>query len=135
MSITLTVCFEDPFWVGYFERREGDRLTVARVVFGAEPTDWQVLAWLQDGYGTLRFSPPVAAARAHQVAANPKRRQRQAAQAQAAGIGTKSQQALQLAREEAKVERKTRSRAEREAEQERRLALHIAKRKEKHRGH
>ena len=33
----LTVWFEDPFWVGMFQRTDGGRLSVAKVVFGAEP--------------------------------------------------------------------------------------------------
>ena len=46
--ITCTVFFEDPFWVGYCQRSDGQTLSVAKVVFGAEPSDWQVLAWLQE---------------------------------------------------------------------------------------
>ena len=33
----LTVFFEDPFWVGVFERIENGRLSAAKVTFGAEP--------------------------------------------------------------------------------------------------
>lgn len=43
-SLTLTVFFDDPFWVGVFERADGGRLSVCRVVFGAEPRDAEVLA-------------------------------------------------------------------------------------------
>ena len=35
----LTVYFDDPFWVGIFERSEGSKLSVAKVTFGAEPRD------------------------------------------------------------------------------------------------
>ena len=35
----LTVFFEDPFWVGVFERIESGRLSVCKVTFGAEPRD------------------------------------------------------------------------------------------------
>ena len=34
VSIKLTVYFEDPFWVGVFERVEYNSLSVCRVVFG-----------------------------------------------------------------------------------------------------
>ena len=33
----LTVFFEEPFWVGIFERIEDGKLSVAKVTFGAEP--------------------------------------------------------------------------------------------------
>lgn len=38
----LTVFFEAPFWVGMFERFEGGTLSVCRIVFGAEPKDYDV---------------------------------------------------------------------------------------------
>ena len=36
-GVRLTVFFEEPFWVGVFERRDGSGLSVSRVVFGADP--------------------------------------------------------------------------------------------------
>ena len=135
MLVTLTVFFEDPFWVGYCQRSDGQTLSVAKVVFGAEPSDWQVLAWLQTGYYALRYSPAVAGVREVHCAGNPKRRQRQAAKAQDTGIGTKAQQALQLARDATKLQRASHTKAQQEAQQQRMLALHIAKKKAKHRGH
>ena len=38
----LTVYFEDPFWVGIFERIDGGKLSVAKVTFGAEPKDYEI---------------------------------------------------------------------------------------------
>ena len=38
----LTVYFEEPFWVGVFERIEDGKLSVAKVIFGAEPKDYEV---------------------------------------------------------------------------------------------
>ena len=37
MKASLTVFFEDPFWVGVFERIEDGKLSVCKVTFGAEP--------------------------------------------------------------------------------------------------
>ena len=37
MEAKLTVYFEDPFWVGVFERVEDGKLSVCKVTFGAEP--------------------------------------------------------------------------------------------------
>ena len=38
----LTVYFENPFWVGVFERIENGKLSVCKVTFGAEPKDYEV---------------------------------------------------------------------------------------------
>ena len=40
--VMLTVYFDDPFWVGVFERAEGGKLSAARITFGAEPKDHEV---------------------------------------------------------------------------------------------
>ncbi len=94
----LTVLFEAPFWVGIFERIEGNTLSVCKVTFGAEPKDYEVLAYVLKNHSRLRFSPSVAAA-IRPDAANPKRMQRQIRKQTAAStVGTRSQQALQLAR-------------------------------------
>ena len=34
---TLTVLFEDPFWIGLFEKTDNEGLHVCKVTFGAEP--------------------------------------------------------------------------------------------------
>ena len=43
----LTVFFEEPFWVGIFERIEDGKLSVAKVTFGAEPKDYEVQEYIQ----------------------------------------------------------------------------------------
>ena len=130
----LTVYFEDPFWVGVFERIENGKLSVCKVTFGAEPKDSDVWEFVLKNYYRLRFSPSVDVAVKTETA-NPKRLQREARKQTAlSGIGTKSQQALQLQREESKLERKTLSREQREAEKQRQFELKQQKRKEKHRG-
>ena len=35
----LTIYYEEPFWVGVFERIDNGKLSVCKVTFGAEPTD------------------------------------------------------------------------------------------------
>ena len=130
----LTVYFEDPFWVGVFERVEGGQLRACKVTFGAEPRDIEVFAFLLAHYDQLRFSPSVAAA-AKKEASNPKRMQREAKrQSEGAGIGTRAQQALQLQREACKSARSEAGRAWREERKQRRFELRQQKRREKHRG-
>ena len=131
----LTVYFEDPFWVGVFERIENVKLTVAKVTFGAEPKDYEIQEYIQRYYFSLKFSPAVDTV-VKEAKRNPKRIQREAKkQMQETGIGTKSQQALKLQQEQNKQERKVISREKREAAQMRKLELKQQKKREKHKGH
>ena len=135
MKASLTVFFEDPFWVGVFERVSDGQMSVCKVTFGAEPKDYEVLEFILGQYYKLKFSPAVEV-EVRKTADNPKRRQRDAhKQVQNSGIGTKSQQALQMQREEMKTERKLISKEQKEAEKLRQFDLKQQKRKEKHKGH
>ena len=128
------VLFEDPFWVGVFEKVENGKLTVAKQTFGAEPSMAEIYEFVLDHYYDLEFSPPVAA-RVRKEHTNPKRRQREARKMTAGrGTSTKSQQALQMQLEEKKLERKQFSKEQKEAEKRRRFELRQEKKKAKHRG-
>ena len=131
----LTVYFEEPFWVGVFERIEDGKLSVAKVTFGAEPKDYEVQEYIRKYYFSLKFSPAVDTV-VKDIKRNPKRMQREAKkQMQETGIGTKSQQALKLQQEQNKQERKVRSREKKEADELRMFELKQQKKREKHRGH
>lgn len=132
---SLTIFFEDPFWVGLYERVDEGRCQVCKLTFGAEPKDYEVYELLLRRWRGLRFSPPVEAGKIAEHRINPKRMRRQInSQLESKGIGTKAQQALALQREQQKVERKSKSRAEKEAEQERQFARRQEKKRAKHRG-
>ena len=134
MEARLTVYFDDPFWVGVFERIEDSKLSVCKVTFGAEPKDYEVWSFVLQHYCELEFSPAVETDIRH-TADNPKRRQRNVRkQLQHTGVGTKSQQALQMQLEQNKQERKVKSRNQKLAEKERLFELKQQKKKEKHRG-
>ncbi|MDE7425647.1 MAG: YjdF family protein [Lachnospiraceae bacterium] len=130
----LTVYFDEPFWVGVFERIEDGKLSVAKVTFGAEPKDYEVFQFILKHYYSLQFSPAVATV-AKKTIRNPKRMQRDIRkQLRDTGIGTKSQQALKLQQEQNKQERKVKSREQKLAEAKRMFELKQQKKKEKHRG-
>ncbi len=59
LNISLTVFFEDPFWVGVFERLDEGKLSVCKVTFGAEPKDYEVWDYVLSHYHELVFSPAV----------------------------------------------------------------------------
>ncbi len=135
MKTSLTVFFEDAFWVGVFERIGDGKLSVCKVTFGAEPKDYDVLEFILRHYNELIFSPAVKT-ETRQIADNPKRRIRNVRkQTEPRGIGTKSQQALQMQREEMKTERSQISREQKDAEAQRRFEMKQLKKKEKRRGH
>lgn len=130
----LTVYFEDPFWVGVFERASGGKLSACKITFGGEPRDQELYDFILKGYAALSYSPEVAADQKPQPK-NPKRLRREARkETRPAGLGTKSQQAIQLQREEGKERRKAAARETREAEKDRRFALRQQKKREKHKG-
>ena len=72
----LTVFFEEPFWVGIFERIEDGKLSAAKVTFGAEPKDCEVQEYIQKWYFSLKFSPVVETV-VKDIKRNPKRMQRE----------------------------------------------------------
>ena len=135
VSGKLTVFFEESFWVGVLEHTEDGKLSVAKVIFGAEPKDYEVQEYLQKDYYSLQFSPAVATV-VKETKRNPKRMQRDAKKhMQENGIGTKSQQALKMQQEQNKQERKLRSRERKEADEQRMFELKQQKKREKHKGH
>lgn len=135
MKSSLTVFFEDPFWIGVFERTDEGKLTVCKVTFGAEPRDGDEWEFILQHYDKLLFSTAVET-EIRQTADNPKRRLRNARkQTERSGVSTKSQEALQLQREERKTERRQLGREQREADIQHRFEMKQQKKKEKRRGH
>lgn len=135
VTLSLTVYFEDPFWVGVFEKTEDGMFSVCKVTFGAEPKDFEVFEFLLRRYRGLKFTVEIKS-EFKWSADNKKRRLRNAKKSlENIGVGTKSMQALAAMREEMKNERKKMSKEEWETEKLRRFALRAQKRKEKHKGH
>ncbi len=134
-SAKLTVFFEEPFWVGIFEREEKGMLSVCKVVFGAEPRDEEIFQYILKNYSKLHFSPAVETKTSDKIK-NFKRRQRIVKKSLVHfGTSTKSQQAIQQQREMQKMERKQKKREQREEEKDRRFKLKQQKKKEKRNGH
>ena len=134
--VKATVLFEDPFWIGLYEREENGSYEACKMTFGAEPKDYEVYDFLLRHRFEFRFSPSLETESIEDRRINPKRMQRLAKrQLGETGIGTKAQQALKLLQEQGKTERKIRTRAQREEEEQRQFILRQEKRKKKHKGH
>jgi len=136
MSLTLTVFFEDPFWVGVFERQNAVGLSVARVVFGAEPTNPELGEFISENFHRLRFSDPVSADQVEKPRGNPKRRQREARRAtETQGVSQKANDAMRLELEKRAKVRDQKSKEQKEAEAKLLFEKHQLKLKQKRRGH
>ena len=135
VSSTLTVYYDGQFWVGLAEHVEGGRYGIARIVFGAEPSDEEILQFVASKWEKLAFFGDEAT-ETKRPAKNPKRRAREAAKAlKQPAMSTKAQQALANQRETMKRE-SARARSQRRADEaEARFEQRKLKRKQKHRGH
>lgn len=104
VSSTLTVYHDGQFWVGLAEHVEDGRYGVARIVFGAEPSDEEILRFVVSKWEKLPFlcGKP---AETSKPAKNPKRRAREAEKTlKQPAMSTKAQQALANQRETMKRE-------------------------------
>lgn len=135
VKVRLTVLFEDPFWVGVYERSENLRLQVSRIVFGSEPKDYEVYDYLIKYWHRLKLSPPVAEDFKSERRMSPKRMQRAVSdELSERGIGTKAQNALKMQQEQNKLVRKSFQKKKREDEAQRQFELKQLKKKAKHKG-
>ena len=137
VSSTLTVYHDGQFWVGVVEHVEDGMLSVARLVFGAEPSNEEVYTWVLERWTSLRLSAeaePVGP-RVGRLPGNPKRRARAAAKAMRQhGSSTASQLALARERERVKDGRREDRAARRQDEARSRWEDRREKNRRRHRG-
>ena len=132
----LTVLFEEPFWVGVYEREDQANYSVCKITFGAEPKMNEIYEFLLENWNKLKFGATMKNESVLKKKINPKRLQRDVKkQVKNVGIGTKAQQALKMQHEQGKEKRKMLSKQQKEMEKERKFLLQQEKRKNKHRGH
>ena len=108
---SLTVLFEQPFWIGLYERSFADRYEVCKITFGAEPKEAEVYNFLLQNWSNLRFAVADNLSITIVKRQNPKRIQR-----------------------DNKKERRIKTKQMLAAEQEYKFILRQAKKKAKHRG-
>lgn len=131
----LSVFFEEPYWIGIYERMEDGRVQACKIVFGAEPKDYEVYSYISDHWKELKFGPSIPGSELSERKINPKRMQREIShQLRTPGMGTKAQEALKALQEASKMERMQKTRQKRQEEKERQFELHRQKKKEKHKG-
>ncbi len=134
ISGKLTIFFENPFWVGVFEKVIDKRLSVCKIVFGSEPKDYEIYDFVLKEYDNLKFSEAVRI-KQKKKAENPKRLQREIHRSlKDRGISTKSQEILKSEREKNKIERKKNNKKQKEIEEKRKFQIKQHKKREKHKG-
>lgn len=134
----LTIYHDGQFWVAVFEECVKGKLLAGRHVFGQEPKDEQVLAFIRYELSALlaKLSQGVTVQPLDVKKVNPKRLARLVAQElHSKGVSTYAQEAMRLEHEKRKRERKTVTRQQNEDMKKRKRELKIQKAKEKHRGH
>lgn len=138
-TIKATVFFDKRLWVGTFERTDKGGYTVARHIFGAEPSDLEVYEFVLNHYHELKFGEAKEVTIRIQRM-NPKRVQREVRREMArmkekAGPSTLAQDYMREEIEKKKKEKKTIASAEKQSRKDEQFFLKQEKRKEKHRGH
>ncbi len=136
MSVKLTVFFDGQFWVGVFEKSFEGKYQVSKVLFGAEPKDYEVYDMILKNYYSLRFSDPIIDEEHKDIRINPKRLQREIKrELETKGAGTKAQNALKKQYEENKKQSRVISKGLRDETEKVRFEQRQQKKKEKKKGH
>ena len=135
----LTILFDPPYWIGLLEAEADGLLYAARHIFGAEPSDAEVYAFVQNDLlalmQTMTVGLPIDSAptRRH---INPKRLQRDIRREVLRNdVPSKAHEAIHLQIEAKVQERLTVTRAQRDAQRQHKRDASTAKAKAKHKGH
>ena len=137
VKVTMTVLFEEPFWIGIYEREDGESYQATKILFGAEPKGMEVQEYLLKNVYRLSFGTGKTSRLSdRQTRKNPKRMQREIRkQTREGGTGTRAQQAIQAQREERKIQKRIIRKEDKLAEEKERFLQKQQKKREKHRGH
>ena len=138
-DIKATIFFEHRYWVGVFERIDKEGYAVARHIFGGEPSDGEVHAFVLEHYHELRFGE-LKEVNIQIQRMNPKRVQREVRREmerikETTQPSSLAQDYMREELEKKKKEKKKVTTAEKQARQDEQFTLKQEKRKRKHRGH
>lgn len=92
VKVTMTVLFEEPFWIGIYEREDGESYQATKILFGAEPKGLEVQEYLLKNVYRLSFGIGKKSRLSdRQTRKNPKRMQREIRkQTREGGTGTRA---------------------------------------------
>jgi hypothetical protein len=138
-AIKATTLFEKSLWIVLFERTDKKGYAVARTVFGDEPTDPELYAYISAHFYQLKFNEPQNFKLVIKRK-NPKRMQREVRKEMEKAKSnldktTRAQEVLKIELEKNKKVKKSLSKSEKEAQLDKRFLLRQVKKKKKKRGH
>lgn len=134
-SIKIKVLFEEPFYIGIFERMDNKKIYAAKVTFGKEPKEQELNSFLNENYYKLKWQISDEKYKEKDIK-NPKRKQREAKRdLSKKTIGTKSQNAIKKQYEENKEAKKKSAKERKDLKEKVKFEIRQNKRKEKHKGH
>ena len=133
---TFTVFFDGTFYQGVYERDDGIKYEVSRIIFGKEPKNYEIYNFMLRNFVKMRFSPYLLSDEHAEKRINPKRMQRLIKkQTENSGIGTKAQQAIKLMHEQNKILSKKSRRLREKEKKEQIFIIKREKKKDKRKGH
>ncbi len=138
-SIRATIFYDKRYWVGVFERTDVEGYAVARHIFGAEPKDPEVYAFVLNHFHELNFGK-LKELKLEIKRMNPKRVQREVRREmqkikETTKPSTLAHDYMREELEKKKIEKIHQSSAEKQARKDEQFDVKQQKRKEKHRGH
>ena len=133
----LTIYFDGSFWCGLVETEFDGHYQAIRYVFGPEPKDADIFAFIATRLPhLLEQSGTVSAKKRPEKKVNPKRMQRLInREKRQPVISSKAQRAISDLREQTKADSKALRRQKKAAESEARFQQRQVKKREKHKGH
>lgn len=133
----LTIYFDGSFWCGLVEAETDGHYQVIRYVFGAEPKDADVFAFIAKHLPRLLDEAgTVAAGKKSEKKINPKRMQRLInREKRQPVVSTKAQLAISELREQTKTLNKAQKKLRKAQAAEARFQQKQTKKREKHKGH
>lgn len=133
----LTIYFDGSFWCGLVEAEFDGHYQAIRYVFGPEPKDADIFAFIATRLPhLLEQSGTVSAKKRPEKKVNPKRMQRLInREKRQPVVSTKAQRAISDLREQTKADSKALRRQKKAAESEARFQQRQVKKREKHKGH
>ncbi|PEY41629.1 5-formyltetrahydrofolate cyclo-ligase [Bacillus cereus] len=133
----LTVYHDGQFFVGMIENTHKGTLYAAKYIFGAEPSDEEILLFVNEVMLLYfqRFARCGVEIKEKKRPKNIKRIIRKAAKKINTSRLTKAQEAIQLSYELHKQEKRVYAKEQREAEKLKKRLIKVQKAKQKHRGH
>ncbi len=137
--IKATIFYDKRFWVGTFERTDKEGYSVARHIFGGEPSDIEVHEFVLNHFQELKFgSAKEITVQIQRM--NPKRVQREVKREmeklkETSRPSTLAQDYMREELEKNKKLKQAKTSIEKQARKDEQFSLKQAKKKEKHRGH